>query len=84
LRFHAGVKHPVRETFESAIPLGQKALQILGQTPERAAEIVAQARNTEAERFQLGLAGGLWAGRSQIRGNIPGGSAPTPTEAASR
>jgi glutathione-regulated potassium-efflux system protein KefB len=71
----AGVDYQIRETFESAMAFGEQALVALGVPPEEAAEVTADARKRDAERLELQLSGGLYAGRSLLRGNI---SIPTP------
>jgi glutathione-regulated potassium-efflux system protein KefB len=71
----AGVEYQIRETLESAIIFGEQALVGLGVPPEEAAEVTADARKRDAERLELQLSGGLYAGRSLLRGNI---SIPTP------
>jgi glutathione-regulated potassium-efflux system protein KefB len=71
----AGVHVQVRETFGSAIELGEAALVALGVSQEEAAELVLDVRRRDAERFQLELAGGLGAGKALMRSNAP---KPTP------
>jgi len=71
----AGVEYQMRETLESAMAFGEQALVGLGVPPEEAAEITADARRRDAERLELQLSGGMYAGRSLLRGNI---SIPTP------
>jgi glutathione-regulated potassium-efflux system protein KefB len=71
----AGVHVQVRETFGSALDLGEAALVALGVSQEEAAELVLDVRRRDAERFQLELAGGLGAGKALMRGNAP---KPTP------
>jgi glutathione-regulated potassium-efflux system protein KefB len=67
----AGVERQVRETFDSALRLGEAALIALGVDVEEAAEIVLDVRRRDAQRFELELAGGLGAGRVLLRGNAP-------------
>jgi glutathione-regulated potassium-efflux system protein KefB len=65
-----GVDLQVRETFESAMRLGELALQQLGVPPEEAADIAADIRRRDAERFELEIAGGgLAAGAKLLIGN---------------
>ena len=71
----AGVEYQIRETLESAMSFGEQALIGLGVPPEEAAEVTADARKRDEERLELQLSGGLYAGRSLLRGNI---SIPTP------
>ena len=67
---HAGVDRPMRETFESAMAFGREATQALGATPDEAEAIAADLRQRDAERLDLELAGGLYAGKSKIIGNL--------------
>jgi glutathione-regulated potassium-efflux system protein KefB len=67
---HAGADYHIRETFESALVLGEHALGVLGKTPEEAAELIAEFRLRDADRFALELVGGLYAGRPLIHGNL--------------
>ena len=71
----AGVEYQIRETLYSAMSLGEQALVGLGVPPDEAAELSADARRRDEERLELQLSGGLYAGRSLLRGNI---SIPTP------
>jgi glutathione-regulated potassium-efflux system protein KefB len=77
----AGVEFQIRETFESALRLGEAALLSLGVPAEEAAELILEVRRRDAERQQLELAGGLGAGVALLRGNAP---KPTPFTAPSR
>ncbi len=65
-----GVDLQVRETFESAMLLGELALRQIGVPAEEAAEVAADIRRRDAERFELEIAGGgLKAGASLLIGN---------------
>ena len=77
----AGVTYQIRETFESALRFGEAALLELGESKEDAAEIVADVRRRDAERFELEIAGGRDAGKSLLRGNL---WKPTPLTAPRR
>jgi glutathione-regulated potassium-efflux system protein KefB len=68
----------MRETFESSLILGARALDVLGVPPEEAAEVMDDLRRRDAARFELELVGGLYAGRTMIVGNAakPAGDAP--------
>ena len=68
---HAGVDYQIRETFESALLLSEQALLKLGDEPETAQEVIAEVRRRDAERLDLELCGGIYAGRSLIHGNVP-------------
>ncbi|MGA0531199.1 monovalent cation:proton antiporter-2 (CPA2) family protein [Hansschlegelia sp. KR7-227] len=71
----AGVDYQIRETFESAMAFGEAALTALGVPEEEAAEIAADVRRRDLERFDLQVAGDIYSGTSLIRGNAP---IPTP------
>jgi glutathione-regulated potassium-efflux system protein KefB len=65
-----GVDLQVRETFESAMLLGEMALKELGVPVDEAADIAADIRRRDAERFALEIAGGgLAAGAKLLIGN---------------
>ena len=74
----AGVDYQIRETFESALRFGTAALQAVGVAEDEAMQIAEDVRRSDAERFELELAGGgsLEAAREKLVGNIP---KPTPT-----
>lgn len=77
----AGVSYQIRETFESALRFGEAALLELGESKDDAAEIVADVRRRDAERFELEIAGGRDAGKTLLRGNM---WKPTPLTAPRR
>ncbi|MFN3274231.1 MAG: monovalent cation:proton antiporter-2 (CPA2) family protein [Paracoccus sp. (in: a-proteobacteria)] len=66
----AGADFQIRETFESALELGREALMRLGDSPEDAAEILNSVRERDRDRFALELAGGVYAGRGLLHGNV--------------
>ncbi len=68
---NAGVDYQIRETLESAFLLGEQALVMLGDEPDAARDVMAEVRRRDAERFDLELCGGIYAGRSLIHGNVP-------------
>lgn len=70
-----GVHYQIRETLESAMVFGEAVLKALGVPPEEAAQISAENRDRDSERLELQLSGGMYAGRSLLRGNV---SVPTP------
>ncbi|MCW5624882.1 MAG: monovalent cation:proton antiporter-2 (CPA2) family protein [Burkholderiales bacterium] len=72
-----GVDFQIRETFESAMAFGEAALRALGLEEIEAAEVVAEVRRRDAQRFDLEVVGGIYAGRSMIHGNL---AAAAPTE----
>jgi len=67
-----GVDYQVRETLESALVFGEAALRAIGVPPDEAAEVVEDVRRRDTERFDLEVAGGLFAGRSLLYGNMTG------------
>jgi glutathione-regulated potassium-efflux system protein KefB len=67
-----GVDYQVRETLESALVFGEAALRVIGVPPDEAAEVVADVRKRDTDRFALEVAGGLFAGRSLLYGNMTG------------
>jgi glutathione-regulated potassium-efflux system protein KefB len=67
----AGVDVQIRETFESALKFGESALRELGIPETEAADIAADIRRRDAERFALEQTGGLLAGRDLLHGNAP-------------
>jgi glutathione-regulated potassium-efflux system protein KefB len=66
-----GIKTQVRETFDSAMTMGEAALAALGVPPEEIAEVVEDVRRRDVERFGLELIGGEMAGVDLLRGNMP-------------
>ncbi len=62
-----GVDFEIRETFESAMALGEAALMGLGFTAEEAAETKAEVRRRDAERLRVQIVeGSVAAGRDLI------------------
>ncbi|MGS5085673.1 monovalent cation:proton antiporter-2 (CPA2) family protein [Hydrogenophaga sp. A37] len=66
----AGADCFVRETFESAMVMGRQAVLATGASEEEADELMERVRRRDAERFDLEVAGGLFAGRALILGNL--------------
>lgn len=64
-----GVRNCVKETFESALLLAAQALQVLGETPDAAAEAIERIRRVDATRTVSEIHGGLNAGKAYIFGN---------------
>lgn len=60
----------VRETFEAALLLGRQAVLTLGASEHEADAVIEEVRKRDAERFALETAGGLFAGRALVLGNI--------------
>jgi len=71
----AGVDYQIRETVESAFAFGEATLAKLGVPEVDAAEIMEDVRRRDAERLELQIAGGIYAGSQLLRGNQP---VPTP------
>ena len=71
----AGVDYQIRETFESAMALGEAALLALGVPEDEASEVVEGVRKRDAARLELQMVDGLQAGRDLMRHNVP---TPTP------
>ncbi|EFF76403.1 monovalent cation:proton antiporter-2 (CPA2) family protein [Achromobacter piechaudii] len=67
-----GVDYQVRETLESALVFGEAALRAIGVPADEAAEVLQDVRRRDTERFDLEVAGGLFAGRSLLYGNMTG------------
>ncbi len=65
-----GADFVVRETFESAMLLGREAVMCTGASAEEADAVIADLRRLDAERFDLEMAGGLFAGRALVVGNM--------------
>jgi CPA2 family monovalent cation:H+ antiporter-2/glutathione-regulated potassium-efflux system protein KefB len=66
---HAGVEFQIRETFESALRLGEHALVLLGDEPGAASDLIVDIRRRDAERFEIETVSGIYAGRDLIHGN---------------
>jgi glutathione-regulated potassium-efflux system protein KefB len=64
------VDFSVRETFESALVLGRKALEMLGIEPERAGAVIDFVRSRDQERLVLQQAGGDAAGIGLLRARM--------------
>lgn len=80
---HAGVDYQIRETFESALALGQKALEMMDVDEEERVRVMEDVRRRDSERFALETADGIYAGRDLIHGNAPGKGQPAESEASS-
>jgi monovalent cation:proton antiporter-2 (CPA2) family protein len=64
------VDFSVRETFESALVFGGKALETLGIEPERAGAVIEFVRRRDQERLALQQAGGDAAGIDLLRARM--------------
>jgi glutathione-regulated potassium-efflux system protein KefB len=67
----AGVDYQIRETFESALTFGREALREVGVPDEEADDILADVRRRDAERLQVQITGGIYAGRDLMRRSQP-------------
>jgi len=69
----SGVEHQIRDTFESALLLGERTLVVLGATPQDAERIKDEVRSRDSERLSIEVAGGVYddAARNLILGNAP-------------
>jgi glutathione-regulated potassium-efflux system ancillary protein KefC/glutathione-regulated potassium-efflux system protein KefB len=65
-----GADTVVRETFESALLMGRAAALALGATELEADDLTERVRALDAERLALESAGGDFAGRALVMGNI--------------
>ena len=65
---HAGADVQVRETFESALVMGMRALGQLGASEQEITDIAAEIRNRDARRFQLESVGGTRGARPYSTG----------------
>jgi glutathione-regulated potassium-efflux system protein KefB len=65
-----GVQFEIRETFESALAFGQKALEGLGLDAERAAAVAAFVRQRDHDRLVLQQAEGISAGLDLLRSQM--------------
>lgn len=65
----AGVDYQIRETYESALNFGSEVLATLGEEVELTAQIIEEFRETDRERFAMEQIGGIYAGRSLMKGN---------------
>lgn len=64
----AGADSQVRETFESALVIGRKALEHLGFDADEIDAIAADVRRRDRKRFELEFVGGMRAGRQYFSG----------------
>lgn len=69
------VDYHIRETFESAVKLGERALAALGMTEAAAGDLVTEFRRRDAERFERQLVEGVYAGADLL--NTKSAAAPT-------
>jgi monovalent cation:proton antiporter-2 (CPA2) family protein len=67
----AGVDFQLRETFESALTFGARALDDLGEAPEVVEEVIEEVRKRDANRFAAQLTGDISSGRDLLLSNLP-------------
>jgi glutathione-regulated potassium-efflux system protein KefB len=67
----AGVDFQMRETFESALTFGARALDDLGEAPETVDEVIEEVRRRDADRFAAQLSGDITSGRELLLSNLP-------------
>ncbi|ODN70855.1 monovalent cation:proton antiporter-2 (CPA2) family protein [Methylobrevis pamukkalensis] len=65
----AGVDWQIRETFESSMALGAKALEFLEVDEEERNLVMEDIRRRDAERVAIEITGGIFAGRDLLIGN---------------
>lgn len=66
----AGVDYQIRETYESALDFSGEVMQVLGEEEDLVAQVVEEFREVDRERFAMEQVGGIYAGRSLIKGNV--------------
>ncbi|MBX9450461.1 MAG: monovalent cation:proton antiporter-2 (CPA2) family protein [Mesorhizobium sp.] len=71
----AGVDYQIRETLHSAFAFGRATLETLGVPDEEADELMDEVRRRDAERLEIQVVGGIYAGNQLLKGNQP---TPTP------
>jgi len=67
----AGVEFQIRETLESALLFSAQTMRELGAEEDEIAELIENVRRRDAERLQLQMANGMYAGSTLFRGNAP-------------
>ncbi len=67
----AGVDFQMRETFESALTFGARALDDLGEAPEVVDEVIEEVRRRDANRFAAQMSGDIASGRELLLSNLP-------------
>ncbi len=66
------IDYHIRETFESAVKLGERALEALGTSGSVAADLLVEFRRRDEERFVRQLSDGVYAGTDLIFGEGAG------------
>jgi glutathione-regulated potassium-efflux system protein KefB len=67
----AGVDFQLRETFESALTFGARALDDLGEAPETVDEVIEEVRRRDADRLAAQMSGDISSGRDLLLSNLP-------------
>jgi voltage-gated potassium channel Kch len=67
----AGVDFQMRETFESALTFGARALDDLGEAPEVVDEVIEEVRKRDADRLAAQMSGDISSGRELLLSNLP-------------
>jgi monovalent cation:proton antiporter-2 (CPA2) family protein len=67
----AGVDFQMRETFESALTFGARALDDLGEAPEAVEEVLGEVRKRDADRLAAQVSGDITSGRELLLSNLP-------------
>ena len=66
----AGADFQLRETFESALTLGARALDELGEAPGVVEEVIEEVRKRDADRMAAQISGDLTSGRDLLLSNL--------------
>lgn len=67
---HAGVDWQIRETYESSLMLGEKALELMGVDELVRGHVMADVRRRDSERLAIQTTNGLYSALDLIRGNL--------------
>ena len=67
----AGVDYQIRETFESALAFGGRALDDLGEAPAVVEQVLDEVRTRDADRLAAQISGDLTSGRDLLLSNLP-------------
>ncbi|KFI05554.1 potassium transporter [Massilia sp. BSC265] len=70
---HAGVDWQVRETFESALALADKALDLLQVEASVHQQLMSEVRQRDSDRFSIERVHGLYSARDLVRNNVTQG-----------
>jgi glutathione-regulated potassium-efflux system protein KefB len=72
---NAGADFQIRETLKSALVFGDAALKYLDVPEVEREELMEEVRRRDAERLEIQISGGIYAGNQLLKGNQP---VPTP------